>query len=80
MAKKIKLSGLPPIPVVSDKEAEEVDYLVCVAANKLSPFPDNLTGFCFKCGVKIQFRWHAPRKPRRICIDCMLKQVEGEPP
>jgi len=61
------------IKIVGDEEAENCDFLVCIAADSPSPFDDNLTGFCSECGVKVQFRWHAPRKPKRICIFCAAK-------
>ena len=70
-----------PIQIVDEAEAEECDFLVCVTADTPSPFEDNLTGFCVECGVKVQFRWHAPRKPKRICMACMVlmetKRIEG---
>lgn len=39
-------------PVVSDAEAERMDYVVCMPEGP-SPFDDNLTGFCCKCGIKV---------------------------
>jgi len=60
------------IKIVSDEEAEQCDFLVCTRADVPSPFDDNLTGFCSDCGTKVQFRWHAPRKPKRICMECMM--------
>lgn len=61
------------IKIVSDKEAEQSDYLVCAPFGP-SPFEDNFKGICCKCGIAVMYRWHAPRKPKRICLDCMLKQ------
>lgn len=61
------------IQIVSDEDAEKCDFLVCAPADLPTPFSDNLTAFCCKCGVKVQHRWHAPRKPKRICMDCMMK-------
>jgi hypothetical protein len=71
--KKLKLPGLPPIPIISDEEAEKVDYLVCVPWGTPSPFDDNLKGICSHCGRDVQYRWHAPRKPKRLCVDCWVK-------
>jgi hypothetical protein len=71
---KLHLPGLPPIEsieVVSDAKANEADYMICVPADYPTPFTDNLTGFCCRCGFKIQYRWHAPRKPKKICMKCM---------
>jgi hypothetical protein len=73
MKNKLKLPGLSPIKVISDEKAEECDFLVCMPWGP-SPFDDNLTGHCCECGVKVMYRWHAPRKPKRICMDCMVKR------
>jgi hypothetical protein len=67
-----------PVTVVSDEEAETVDYVVCVPAGTPSPFSDNLTAFCCRCGVKVIHRWHAPRKPKKICLECMVIIGEEE--
>jgi len=67
---KIKIGGLE-IPVVSDEQADECDFLVCSPLGP-SPFDDNLIGACCKCGVTVMYRWHAPRKPKRICLDCCI--------
>ena len=66
------------VKVVSDAEAEEVDFVVCMPADTPSPFTDNLTGFCCECGIKVIYRWHAPRKPKRICMECMTKRLEKD--
>jgi len=70
--KKVLVKGLPPVTIVSDDEAEKVDFLVCMPLGP-SPFNDNLTDFCCKCGIKVMYRWHAPRKPKKLCLDCMYK-------
>jgi hypothetical protein len=72
MKKHSEFLGMP-IEVVSDEDAEKVDYLVCIPLGVPSLFTDNLKGVCCKCGVDVQYRWHAPRKPKRICIDCIVK-------
>jgi hypothetical protein len=74
--KKINVDGVP-ITVVDDEEAEQVDFVVCMPVGP-SPFDDNLTGFCSQCGVKIMYRWHAPTKPKKICLECMNKLAESE--
>jgi hypothetical protein len=76
MRSKKTIHGVP-ISIVSDEKAETMDYLVCMPEGP-SPFDDNLTGFCCKCGVKVMYRWHAPRKPQKICLDCAAKQVKDE--
>lgn len=64
------------IKIVSDKEAEKADYVVCMPADSPTTFTDNLTGYCCKCGVKVMYRWHAPLKPKRICVNCVFKVTE----
>lgn len=61
------------IEVVSDEDAEKVDYVICMPADTPTPFDDNLTGFCCMCGIKVIYRWHIPRKPALVCIECALK-------
>lgn len=73
--KTISVGGLP-VHVVEDEEAEKCDYLICVPAECDTPFTDNLTAFCCECGRKVQHRWHAPRKPKRICMECVVKLEE----
>jgi hypothetical protein len=63
---------LKKLKVVNDEEAEEVDYVVCAPWGP-SEFTDNLKGICCKCGITVMYRWHAPRKPKRICINCVVK-------
>src|SRR6516225_2495922 len=65
------------IPVVDDDEAESCDFVVC-APKGPSPFKDNFTGNCCICGIEIMYRWHAPRRPKKICIECAAKQVGKE--
>jgi hypothetical protein len=63
---------LKQVKVVSDAEAEKADFVVCVRKGP-SPFTDNMTGVCSRCGVEVMFRWHAPRKPPKICVECATK-------
>lgn len=74
---------LKGIKVVSDEEAEACDYVICMPEGP-SPFDDNLTGFCCKCGIKVMYRWHAPRKPPKICMKCLvdeqLQAAQSSPP
>jgi hypothetical protein len=74
MTKNIK-DILDKIKVISDAEAEQVDFVVCVPASTPSHFDDDLFGFCSHCGVKVRYRWHAPRKPKKICLECAVKTM-----
>jgi hypothetical protein len=71
---KVDIDGVP-FTVVSDAEVEKMDYLACVPDGP-SQFTDNLKGFCCKCGCAVMYRWHAPRKPPKICISCLAKELQ----
>lgn len=73
MNKKVTLHGIP-ITIVSDDDAEDCEYLVCMPAGYPSKFTDNFKGFCCRCGCEVIYRWYAPRKPKRICVACMSKE------
>jgi len=72
MTKKVLMKGLPPVTIISDDEAAKADFLICMPLGH-SPFDDNLVGECCKCGIKVMYRWHAPREPKKLCLDCMYK-------
>jgi len=74
--RRISIDGVP-IDVVSDEEAEKANFMVCILAPEGEPlkFADNFTGFCCRCGAKVQYRWYAPRKPKRICLGCAMANV-----
>jgi hypothetical protein len=67
---------LKKIKVISDHEAEACDFVVCGPWGP-SPFEDNLKGICCKCGITVMYRWHAPRAPKRICLECAVKLPTG---
>lgn len=64
--------------VVSNEEAEEADFVVCVRSDQATPFTDNLHSPCSECGVSVQYRPHAPKKPKRICMECAVGLLEDE--
>lgn len=70
---------MPPITVISDQKAEASDYLVCMPWGSPSPFKDNLKGICSDCGITVMYRWHAPRKPKRLCITCAAALKDTKP-
>ncbi|MGY3278083.1 hypothetical protein ACVJ5M_005680 [Bradyrhizobium sp. S3.7.6] len=37
--------------------------------------PDNVIGKCAECGHAIQYRPHAPKKARKICMECIPDDV-----
>jgi len=64
------------VKVVSDEQCEQSDYVACVKWSTPGHFDDDLQGTCCRCGVSVRFRPHAPKKPPRICLQCLLKEVE----
>lgn len=75
--KKTEIAGVP-VQVVSDAEADACDYLICMPWDDNSPFKDNFRGICCMCGVTVMYRWHAPRQPKRICIQCMTENLNAD--
>jgi hypothetical protein len=47
--------------------------LVCVrwSAVEQMLMPDNVIANCAECGHAIQHRPHAPKKSRKVCMQCM---------
>ena len=74
MSKKVLINDVP-VTVITNTEAEECEYLVCMPDGP-SQFTDNFKGVCCHCGITVMYRWHMPRKPKRICMDCMLKMED----
>lgn len=70
------LDGL--IRVVSEAEAEQVDWVVCVRdlpGEPRTPLAQNF-GSCFGCGHPIYWANSAPKKPPKICVECALALAE----
>jgi hypothetical protein len=75
---EIHLPGLTqPIKVVSDEEAEQAEFMVCMPLGTETPFYDNLTATCSDCRKLIIHRPTAPKKPPKICLDCCLLRMQG---
>jgi hypothetical protein len=72
---KVRIGGFE-IPVVSNEEAEEVDFVVCSRVGP-SPFSDNLESTCSFCGAAIMHRPYIPKKPPKICLECAVERMEG---
>ncbi len=64
------IPGLPGVEIASDTEAESADYYVCALRSYLL---DDVRAACSRCGAVIYHRPHAPRKPAKICMNCMSK-------
>lgn len=63
------------IEVVSQAEAEEAEFVVCMKVGADTPFTDNLTGHCCACGEAVIFRPTSPVKPPRICLECAAERM-----
>lgn len=63
--------------VGTQEEAETVDYLVCAP---VSYYDDDVMGACVSCGMAIVWRFHAPKKPKRICLKCFIVMAKGVAP
>jgi hypothetical protein len=64
------------VKVVSEEEAEKVDYVVCMPVGP-SPFDNNLEADCYCCGRRIMHRPHVPKRPPKICIYCAKMFAEA---
>ncbi|MGI8551149.1 MAG: hypothetical protein ACR2PL_10265 [Dehalococcoidia bacterium] len=69
--------GLPPITIVSDAEAEEAEFVVCMPDGQAEYFDDDVRSVCFFCNCRIHYRPHCPKKPPKVCINCMVKVSES---
>lgn len=58
------------IKVVSQKEAEKVCYVVCGFDRHQD---DDIETVCVLCCKAIVHRPYAPKKPKKICLDCAIK-------
>jgi len=73
-----KRRRLPPIKVVSEEEAEEAELVVCCTIGMTRYFDNDVETVCAQCGTGIFHRPHAPRKPKKVCLNCaaMLSELE----
>ena len=67
------------ITVATGDEAESADYYVCGrAATTKQLFDDDLYDFCCKCGEKVRYRPHGPTVPKKICVECVMPDLDKE--
>lgn len=50
--------------------------LVCAKVTGKLLLPDNRTGRCDVCGVKVQYRPHAPTPHILRCFECMVEMIQ----
>lgn len=59
--------------VVSDAEAEAVDFVVC---GPISYFSDDIHTTCAFCGTPIVHRPNAPSGPPKVCMPCAIETAK----
>ena len=64
------------VQVASDVEAEESDLCVCVLKSTPANFDDDEFGICYICEREVRFRPYMPKKPKKICVQCLEKKLE----
>jgi hypothetical protein len=69
--------GPGTVEVVSAEQAEEADLVVCMRLGSPSPFTDNELGVCHDCQHPIIFRPYVPKKPIKVCLECMGDRVKA---
>lgn len=63
---------------VSAEQAEQADVVVCmrVGTGDETRFDDNEYGVCVDCGAAIYCRPYVPKKPPKVCVDCVIARVK----
>jgi hypothetical protein len=64
------------IEIVDQEDGDDARYMVCRRLTQPMLMPDNEIGLCTRCGEAIQFRPHAPSGPPKVCVVCMLPEME----
>lgn len=67
---KTRIGGIP-VTVASDEECERADYVVCVIWDGPKYFLDDQKGSCCRCFRTVRFRPCMPKKPPKICVECL---------
>ncbi len=71
----VVLVGGIPFLIITDEEAETADAIM-VSRRGPSPWKDNLFGKCAECRAEVMYRPHAPKTPRKICVECAEKAAD----
>lgn len=58
-----------------DGNGEHADIVVCMRLTQPLMMPDNDIGICAQCGEAIQFRPHVPKRPRKVCMECVIPRA-----
>lgn len=67
--------GSEKVEVTSQADGEGAHVVVCRLITSPLLMPDNLVCPCSKCFRLVQFRPHAPRKPPRMCDECVRADI-----
>jgi hypothetical protein len=59
--------------VVDDATAEAADFVVCARRSDPPILADNVFDTCAACGAEVQLRPTAPKRPKRICLECAVE-------
>ena len=65
------------IRLVDQTEATEAAFVVCEERTSPLLLPDNRVGVCSHCGVAVQFRPHAPERPK-LCFRCGATAIAAD--
>lgn len=53
-----------------DREMLDADFIICVPADHVIEFLDNVFAVCCHCGRSVQHRPSVPRQVRKLCPEC----------
>lgn len=73
---KVEIAGLP-VEVVSPEAAEQADAVICALAVGPRYFRDDVETTCHDCRRGIIHRPHAPKRPIKLCMDCVIARSQG---
>lgn len=59
------------VEIDEDGNGEHADAVVCMRLTTPLLMPDNQLDICSKCGEAIQHRPHVPKRPPKVCMECV---------
>jgi hypothetical protein len=59
------------VEIDEDGNGEYAEIVVCARLTQPLLLPDNLIDICSGCGEAIQHRPHVPKRPRKMCMECV---------
>lgn len=69
------------IDIVSAEAAESADLVACARWSDVQKgvpgtLPGTIKGACARCGTPIGWRPYIPKRPEKVCIDCVERDAE----